>query len=332
MASIDDNVNKDNVNEEEEANPIQETIQLMKTIKDNADNCYQMASNLITRLKDEELNTKDGNSLIELKNRMFLSYLMDLILMAMKKVSGERLEGFDAINRLVESRTVLERMRPIEHKLKYSFDKLIKTATDGTVDPNDPLRFKPKLQSILSKNDNNMSDEDMNEQNSDKSDNEKSGQTSDYKKKHKSDVYVPPKVAQMRFDEEEERKTKALQRAKMKAINSSIINELRQEFDTRPEEVSHSGQSKNNKMSQFLNEKNQFEEEFMTRTNLTKKQKNDLKKAGTMSSLANELTHFEDITALDIEDTNDFQFTKKKKRGSKNSNKKFKKNNKKFKK
>lgn len=146
------------------------------------------------------------------------------------------------------------------------------------------------------------------------------------KERHKSGVYVPPKVAQMRFDEEEDRKTKALERAKKRAMSSSIIQELRREFDDGPEEVVDSLHSNRNKTNKFLKDKTAYEEEYMTRMNLTKKQQNEAKQVMTMSSLSSGVTRFEDISALDFDNADQFQFQNKKKRTSKQKNsKKFKK-------
>jgi len=335
MGSVEDTVVDEAM--DQTASLSQETIHLLKSIEEKSNNCHKIASNLLLRLKDNELLTQNGNSFVELKNRVFLSYLMDLTYLVLKKISGKQLSGSDVISRLVEHRTVLERMRPIEHKLRYTFDKLIKTSTDGTVDPNDPLRFKPHLNSIVGSKGGQQT-EDNERPNDDMDSNDGMEEMGDSERGRaggggSGGLYVPPKVAQMRFDAEDDRKAKALQRAKKRAINSSIISELRHEFDVRPEEVSHSVHS-NPKMHRFLKDKTVFEEEYMTRMNLTKKQRNEAKRMQSMTSMASSLTHFEDITALDIDDTNDFSFSKQKKRSSakhKNS-KKYKKGSKKFKK
>ena len=39
-------------------------------------------------------------------------------------------------------RTVLEKIRPIDQKLRYQVDKLVAIAEKGTVDQNDPLRYR----------------------------------------------------------------------------------------------------------------------------------------------------------------------------------------------
>lgn len=54
-------------------------------------------------------------------------------------------------DRLVEIRTVLERIRPIDHKLKYQIDKLVKAAVTGTADANDPSQFRANPDNFLNK-------------------------------------------------------------------------------------------------------------------------------------------------------------------------------------
>lgn len=44
------------------------------------------------------------------------------------KSKGTSINRDPAIDRLVEIRTVLERMRPIEHKLRYQIEKVVKAA------------------------------------------------------------------------------------------------------------------------------------------------------------------------------------------------------------
>lgn len=53
--------------------------------------------------------------------------------------------------RLVEIRTLLERMRPVEHKLRYQIDKLLKIATTGKFETTDPLQFKANPNNLISK-------------------------------------------------------------------------------------------------------------------------------------------------------------------------------------
>merc|ERR1712059_116958 len=59
-----------------------------------------------------------------------------------KKTKGETIEGDSAVERLCYLRTVLEKIRPIEHKLKYQVDKFVNIAGTGEARADDPLRFK----------------------------------------------------------------------------------------------------------------------------------------------------------------------------------------------
>lgn len=57
-------------------------------------------------------------------------------------VAGKPIENDPAIDRLIEIRTVLEKIRPIDYKLRYQIDKLVKTAITGTSNSFDPNTFK----------------------------------------------------------------------------------------------------------------------------------------------------------------------------------------------
>jgi U3 small nucleolar ribonucleoprotein protein LCP5 len=47
---------------------------------------------------------------------------------------------------------VLEKLRPLEQKLKYQIDKLVRLAASGDAGgSNNPLRFKPNPDNLVSK-------------------------------------------------------------------------------------------------------------------------------------------------------------------------------------
>ena len=61
--------------------------------------------------------------------------------------------------RLVEIRTYIEKLRPIDKKLKYQIDKLLKMAKEGVTGEEedadgageDPLQFRPNPDALVSK-------------------------------------------------------------------------------------------------------------------------------------------------------------------------------------
>ena len=73
--------------------------------------------------------------------------MADLISVAGHQLNGKSIEGSTLVNRLIEERVTLERIRPLEEKLKYKIDKLTKIA-HGNIDKNDPLQIKPNVENL----------------------------------------------------------------------------------------------------------------------------------------------------------------------------------------
>lgn len=147
--------------------------------------------------------------------------------------SGKQIENDPAIDRLIEIRTVLEKIRPIDYKLRYQIDKLVKTAITGTSSASDPNSFKPNPSNLISKLGEEAAAND-DESDSDDSDDEPKAATSSSQKKRSSKessgggsgVYVPPKLSAVHYDEGDskaERSRKQLERAKKRALRLVIF-------------------------------------------------------------------------------------------------------------
>ncbi|KAE8443996.1 hypothetical protein EG329_001125 [Mollisiaceae sp. DMI_Dod_QoI] len=83
---------------------------------------------------------KDGISLLDIKNELFLSYLQNLVFLIILKLRHhegdieEQDEGLDdsVVKKLVELQVYLEKgVRPLESKLKYQIDKVLRAADDA---------------------------------------------------------------------------------------------------------------------------------------------------------------------------------------------------------
>ena len=81
------------------------------------------------------------------QNECMAQYLADLISVTGHQLNGKSIEGSTLVNRLIEERVTLERIRPLEEKLKYKIDKLTKIA-HGNIDKNDPLQIKPNVDNL----------------------------------------------------------------------------------------------------------------------------------------------------------------------------------------
>uniref|UniRef100_H3AA34 Neuroguidin n=1 Tax=Latimeria chalumnae TaxID=7897 RepID=H3AA34_LATCH len=271
---------------------------------------------LIKRVRSRMFSTAKGIGFLEVKYQLLLSYLMDLAHLMIRKVDGSELKNEDAILRLVEIRTVLEKMRPIDQKLKYQIDKLVKTAITGSVGANDPLHFKPNPDNLASKLDESSGEEE-------EEDEEAEGEPATSKKSSgsKPKRYVPPRLVPMHYDADEssaEKQRKALERAKKHALSSSVIRELKEQHSDAPEEIQESRNfhmMRQSKEDQHSVHRARYEEEMMVRLNMTKKERARKRQAMTMTSQLNSITHFGDISALTGEvDTADGDLIQKKKK------------------
>ena len=256
----------------------------------SAQHVASLVDNMIQKVRKGELSTDQGLSFLEMKYNMLLSYLINLTFVVLRKCSGEKIEGDPCIDRLIEIRTVLEKIRPIDHKLKYQIDKLVKTAVTGT-NANDPTTFKA--------NPDNLIDEESDEEPD--------------REKEKSDIYVPPKLSAVHYtgkfgfgfswswchyivdfigDESAQERAKRLQeRTKKHMLSTSIMQDLKEEYLDTPLEVSQTSRAQQI-LSKQQKEREEYEEEYMTRLPVSKSEKHKRRQLTTLGSLGDEITDF----------------------------------------
>lgn len=89
---------------------------------------------------DTSLPSKDGISLLDVKNELFLSYLQNLVFLIVLKLRNRRGGSDDededldtsVVKKLVELQVYLEKgVRPLENRLKYQIDKVLRAADDA---------------------------------------------------------------------------------------------------------------------------------------------------------------------------------------------------------
>lgn len=263
---------------------LKKSSELLECIQSNTAEVIKQVNSMIQTAKKQ--STTKGISFLDVKHQMLLSYLINLTHILLKKTSGQSIVDDKAIDRMVEIRTVLEKMRPIDKKLKYQIDKVIKTAVTGASESSNPLRYKANPDNLVSKLDDGGSDSGSDDDNSDEDN------------KNKTKIYVPPKLAPAHFDgDEKDKQEKAIENAKKRALSSSMIRELRQEYQEGPDEIRESRDLHRFKEDKKAKEREEYEEEHFVRLSVSKKEKNASKRMGTMSSL-NSITQFDDITAL----------------------------------
>jgi len=316
---------------------------LLKTIDSEA----QQATHLILQLRDKinslrneadvhELDTEndgvtshdgeEGIGLLHLKNLEMANYMSNCLYLALRKTHGKSIAGDKAVERIVENRTVLEKLRPMEKKLKYQIDKYIRLADNADASENDPLHFKPNLASLAAGSD----DEDGDADSDDNEGGDKRSGDGDSSKKYVVPKHVPalcPDDEVARADAEREGET----RAKKQKLSRAIMEDLKRQYlDTPEEEFNHSDHLKAKQLAD-MRERTRYEEDnYMRLPALSKKEKHRHRKSmTTVTSVGKELTYFGSNNFF-TEGANGHTSSGSKKRkqassGKKHSAKKFKK-------
>merc|ERR1712136_695853 len=182
---------------------------------------------------------------------------------------------------------VLERVRAIDHKLRYQIDKLVRasvvTHQGASVDP---LGFRANLD--------NFDDDDDDADDAGKGEAKKDG------------VYKPPKLAAVRYDGDDTEAEKKEKKAKMRAkaiANAAMLKDL--DLDREEPDEIFENQVHRFKEDKRLEERTKFEEDNFTRITLNKKEKARMKRMANSSAMGDVITDFKDSKALWQDDDDD---------------------------
>jgi U3 small nucleolar ribonucleoprotein protein LCP5 len=230
---------------------------------------------------------KDSFDFLDAKNGILLTYLIDLtqyMKLQTKKSEDNRDELNDCISRLQESKTVLEKLRPLEKKMRYQLDKLLALSAnssmfavtnDETKDTNtgddDPLAFRPDIESMMKDDDEDDEDgidnDDGDNQSTNSSDSN-SHDSSSSKKQNSSDA----DDSDMSVDEE------------LMAARSALLAAGRKQSSTNDDEPSKQGVYRAPRLSAtpFMEEK---EKQAYKEERIAKRQKDRMRKSELLSTL-----------------------------------------------
>lgn len=230
------------------------------------------------------MHTSKGVSFLEVKYQVMLQYILQLAYFVHLKISGKQLENNPVVESLVELRVILDKMKPIEAKLKYQIDKLVRAAVVENTQKSeekkadvstseavaaDPLAFKPNPLNLLNK-DNDDEDEDVEDDDT-----------------NATGVYRPPKLAPVNYDENAGRKSGKKERdearMKEKASRSRLMKDLMTEMSENPEEIGvfggvNEGTGYGDRIDNVIAEKDRYEEDNYVRLAVTRKEKQRLNK------------------------------------------------------
>jgi len=251
------------------------------------------AAGLLKQVAGGKLDTTKGISLLEVKMQLMLSYNVALGIFMMLKLEGKKVEGHPIVERMAYLRTLLEKLRPIEARLKYQIDKVLRStdasaAAAGEAGGSDPLSHKPNAGSLVPKQ---RGDADRGAGSYSEDGGHGGGLGSG------DGIYKPPRMTAMPYDDDmsaEGKKARKAEKDRLRLLNSDMMQELRSEFTTAPEEISHVDAFKSDAQA-ALKEREDIEENNFVRFGGRKKL---LKARARMTSGINEITSFAGTHAL----------------------------------
>ncbi|KAJ8010553.1 hypothetical protein DPEC_G00076280 [Dallia pectoralis] len=269
------------------------SIRLLNSLTEQVASVTSHVRDLLKKVKDGSFQTSKGLSFLDLRYQLLLFYLQDVTHLISVKSEGASVKDNSSLHRLVTVRTVLEKMRPLDQKLRYQIDKLVRTAVTGSLGENDPLQFRPNPDNLVSK---------LSESEESEDDGEETAAGTEKKVPSSGKKYVPPKIAPMHYEGDitEADKKKALaDKQKRAALRSSVIQELRQQYSDAPEEIREHRDFKTARQSRDDLHRKNFEESMMVRLAVPRSERTTKKRGMLgMSGQLSGITRFSDITAL----------------------------------
>uniref|UniRef100_A0A8D1U183 Uncharacterized protein n=1 Tax=Sus scrofa TaxID=9823 RepID=A0A8D1U183_PIG len=185
-------------------------VALLKNLQEQVMAVTAEVQALTKKVPAKTCPTGKGLSLLEVKDQLLLTHIMDLSHLILPKFRD-----------WWRIRTVLEKLHPLDQYLKHQNDKLVQTAATGRLRESDLLCFKPRPSNIMRK----LSSEDEEEDGAEEGQSGASGKKAG---KVTAKNYVPA-----RYDETDA----CLEGAKRWASSSFVIRELKQQYADAPEEI-----------------------------------------------------------------------------------------------
>ncbi|KAG8827257.1 hypothetical protein FRC17_007908 [Serendipita sp. 399] len=232
---------------------------------------------LCEKKDSDELDIKDGISLLSLKHLVMLNYLHSLALLTAQRVVGCSLaertppsgpfqssqrtkrgnDAGDLVDSLIQDRLILEKSKALESRMRYQIEKLVRIAAEPLPnrDIEDPLSFRPNPDNFAQDEGKPLSDDggDDAEEN--------------------DGIYRPPKIAPMPYNEPS---TKEKRRERVPAALSALVyqnpNEPYLESTSGLGGPSKRSLNASSARARELARMTEYEESHMTRLVLNKKE------------------------------------------------------------
>jgi hypothetical protein len=199
-----------------------------------------------------------GMSLLDVKFQLMVNYCSNVAFYLLLKAEGRRVADHPVILQLVKTRTLLEKLRPLDKKLSYQLNKMLKLANaieagdanddndddNDVVGNNDALRHRPRLE-MFGDNDDSDNDDNVKKQSKKKSKNDSDDdvtsedeeeESEDNNQQQSDNVYVPPRISAVGY-EDDRKSTSKRDHQRKRAATSRMAQFVVDEFGDEPEEL-----------------------------------------------------------------------------------------------
>jgi len=177
--------------------------------------------------------------LIRLKSRLHASYCTHLAFMSAMKVSGMSIAGHEAVRNLALLRLTLEKIRPVERRLEYQIERMLRIARSKEDEVDALSVLRPNPAAMVAPKEIDVDQE---------------------------GVYQPPQLAAVHFEEEgaKSKVRRDRERRRTHLERSVEVQDILEEFSDKPETVRVAGRRETERDVRIR----QYEEDHFLRLNI----------------------------------------------------------------
>ncbi|EFC40036.1 neuroguidin-like protein [Naegleria gruberi] len=312
---IQESSKKEQVSIEEKLAIIQkdapEFMNLLVDLKNKLVTVKEQLHPILSKVEMGNLATSEGLSYLETKYHLMLTYCTNILFYVLLKSSGKSVKDHPVLENLVELRLLLEKIKPIDERMKYQVDKLVKLA-NNIQDSTMTFDFKPNPDRLL-KNDEEGASFNSDEDGSDMGESDEdlmemktgsrklktsfdSDSDDNVDEDDEQDTYVAPKMMAVSYDDSALKKSEKTRKKAMERIEKGgLLKELKNEFGDAPEESYSIGTEGRSKHLEAIEK---AELESRQRLMLTKKDKKKIAEELKIKDPLTEMDSFHEFTAL----------------------------------
>lgn len=244
---------------------------------------------LVRRVADTHRVQDDVVDYLEVKAQLLLSYCTNVVFYLYMKAQGRSVATHPVMKQLLKLRYVMEKMRPLDGKLKHQIDRLVQLSAMSAQDlsqhqSTDLLRPNPSAflaegnkkgkSSSKAKKASKHHSSDEEEEDEEGGDSMDEDSDSGYAKDNADagGVYKVPKRTAVPYKESEtalDRRDQKIEKQRAKIKRSELMDALREEFGSAPEAAASSGLGMKSgdlkKLQEEADERREFEEDRFVR-------------------------------------------------------------------